>query len=80
MQAEYTFNFAANRTIVMNRKNTITLNVSVFMIAQIINLSWAGAPPNPTQSDALGNTAGGRFVLENNTATNNTGFGSNALV
>jgi trimeric autotransporter adhesin len=41
--------------------------------------SWAG-PPNPTPSDALGNTAGGTAALSHNTSGQyNTGFGQGAL-
>ena len=42
-------------------------------------LSWAG-PPNPTASDALGNTAGGsNALLRNITGPGNTAFGFQAL-
>jgi hypothetical protein len=41
--------------------------------------SWAGGPPNPTQSDASGSTAGGSFALFNNTGIYNTAFGYVAL-
>jgi Chaperone of endosialidase len=39
----------------------------------------AGGPPNPTQSDKEGNTAGGTGVLVKNTGRDNTGFGAFAL-
>jgi trimeric autotransporter adhesin len=43
-------------------------------------LSWAG-PPNPTASDARGNTAGGTDALySNTTGSGNTAFGYGALV
>ena len=43
--------------------------------------SWgAGPPPNPTDSDNLGNTAGGRSALANNTTgSSNTAFGFQVL-
>lgn len=41
--------------------------------------SWAGPPPNPTASDAGGNTAGGTNALQNNAGTFNTAFGTFTL-
>lgn len=41
--------------------------------------SWGGPPPNPTPSDANGNTAGGDNVLSVNAGVNNTGFGDSVL-
>lgn len=44
-----------------------------------IDSSYAVAPPNPTNSDATGNTAGGTGALANTTGSSNTGFGIAAL-
>jgi trimeric autotransporter adhesin len=60
------------------------LNLRTFGIVGLALLlgsgpSWAG-PPNPTPSDALGNTAGGTAALSHNTSGQyNTGFGQGAL-
>lgn len=60
----------------MNRACALLI-VSLLMLGA--RPSW-GAPPNPTDSDANGNTAGVSFALLNVTTGNgNTGFGRGAL-
>ena len=51
--------------------------LSVMFLA--VSPANGGPPPNPTSSDATGNTAGGSFVLLNNTGSFNTAFGRSAL-
>ena len=63
----------------MNTKPLATTLAGILLtLAQAI--VWAGPPPNPTQSDSQGNTAGGTGVLLHNAKPNNTGFGLNALI
>jgi hypothetical protein len=53
--------------------------VFLFLYALGSQAIWA-APPNPTASDARGNTAGGTNAVVNvTTGSNNTGFGLSAL-
>jgi hypothetical protein len=55
-----------------------TLGIAGLVLLLGSGPSWAG-PPNPTGSDANGNTAGGADALAVNTGFNNTGFGYEAL-
>src|SRR5690348_3502632 len=49
-------------------------------VALAVAAVWAGGPPNPTMSDAAGNTAGGSSALFNlNGGQGNTAFGDRAL-
>src|SRR5215510_5004108 len=53
--------------------------VAVFILMLGLGPSWGG-PPNPTESDDQGNTAGGSFALESNEGGRfNTAFGDRAL-
>jgi len=61
----------------MNRLTGLVIAGLMLMLG--VAQSWGG-PPNPTDSDANGNTAGGSGALLNvTTGTVNTGFGSSAL-
>jgi polyhydroxyalkanoate synthesis regulator phasin len=62
----------------MNHKPHFIMHLAIPLLALGINTSWA-APPNPTTSDALHNTAGGSLALNLTIGSNNTGFGSHAL-
>src|SRR5262249_60680722 len=62
----------------MHHRLSRTLTIIGLMVLLGGGLSWA-SPPNPTPSDAQGNTAGGTNALQNNTRTNNTALGDNAL-
>jgi len=67
----------AKEAISMTR--LVGLLVTGLVLILGISPSW-GEPPNPTGSDANGNTAGGTNALLNvTTGTVNTGFGSSAL-
>jgi hypothetical protein len=63
-----------------NPMNRITgLVIAGFVLMLGVTPSWGG-PPNPTASDAKGNTAGGTAALQNVTnGSFNTAFGDNAL-
>ena len=53
---------------------------AVLAAAFAVNVAWAAQPPDPTMSDANGNTAGGSSALLNlTTGTANTAFGAGAL-
>jgi trimeric autotransporter adhesin len=59
--------------------NSRTLGVVSLVLLLGSRPSWAG-PPDPTPSDALGNTAGGTgAVFSTTTGAQNTGFGFDAL-
>jgi hypothetical protein len=61
----------------LSRSGTLGIAGGILLLGS--GLSWAG-PPNPTASDANGNTAGGTSALINNTTgENNTAFGLAAL-
>ena len=62
----------------MHRIQSGTLGIVGLVLLFGSGLSWAG-PPDPTPSDALGNTAGGTYALYNNTGYYNTAFGLGAL-
>ena len=65
------------RTGKLFRRGTLGIAGGVLLLGS--GLSWAGLP-NPTASDAVGNTAGGTGALVNNTnGTDNTAFGHAAL-
>ena len=64
----------------MNTQSQVTATLAGILLALAQATVLAVPPPNPTQSDAQGNTAGGTGVLLNNTKANNTGFGFNALI
>jgi hypothetical protein len=62
--------------------NSIGNRIILFVMCIILltpDFVWSAAPPNPTESDENGNTAGGSGVLVNNIGTGNTGFGVEVL-
>jgi hypothetical protein len=64
-----------------NRTFVRYLPITVISLSLLlwVGPSWGG-PPNPTPSDAQGNTAGGAYALENvMTGSSNTAFGFQAL-
>ena len=68
----------------MNRNARIAFLFSTAFLTFSAYPAWAGPPPNPTPSDACGDTAGGTNALsKNNIACDpkyaNTAFGFNAL-
>src|SRR6266581_1010443 len=64
----------------MKRLLTLLLAVGLATAAGVAPI-WAGGPPNPTMSDATGDTAGGTNALFNlTTGVNNTACGASALV
>src|SRR6266700_5320824 len=63
----------------MKRLLTLLLAVGLATAAGVAPI-WAGGPPNPTMSDATGDTAGGTNALFNlTTGVNHTAFGDGAL-
>jgi hypothetical protein len=62
----------------LGKGSTVAIAGLVLLLGS--GLAWAG-PPNPTPSDALGNTAGGTDALSaNTTGAANTAFGDDALL
>jgi hypothetical protein len=55
-----------------------TLGIAGLVLLLGSGASWAG-PPNPTASDAAGQTAGGSYALYNGGGEANTAFGEDAL-